>query len=541
MPYRLTSTPPRALRASAKTAGLTLAAISGAAVMVAELGAARALTPVFGGNIAVWATVLANTMCALAAGYAFGGWRADIVGGFVVARRASLAAALVVAAVPFVRSHILYATADLHVAIGATLAGAVLIIPAMFFMGQVSPALIRGFAITSGAVGVTAGRIYAISTLGSLVGTLAAGLWLFIYAPIPMVYLGTALAMLAPLPFLAVRASTTAENEKVKSNTSVAAAAVAVLLTHGWVMSWREPDRLVEVNADGEVCQLLHVRQSAYGEIRVIEHTRKHGTYRYMIINSADQGGIDVATGTSAYLYGRAMNRCAEMYVRDARRALVIGLGSGTISRKLERAGQDVDVVEIDRHVVEVAREHFGYRGDVIVRGGRRFVTRARDTWDVIYVDALLGGDPPWQLFTREAFGLYEQRLNPGGAVVINVLGNHLDPKQRPAMEAIVATAKEIFATVDVYADPYQAGDYPAVNNIVVATHQRRIPPIEPGDPRQAPTMREALLRSEPLKLTGDGEVLTDDSCPLEALVRPTAESLRHRVRSFIPVRLVIE
>ena len=40
-------------------------------------------------------------------------------------------------------------------------------------------------------------------------------------------------------------------------------------------------------------------------------------------------------------------------------------------------------------------------------------------------VDAFLGGQPPWQLFTREAFALYRNHLRQGGAVVFNLIGSH--------------------------------------------------------------------------------------------------------------------
>ena len=73
---------------------LLLAALSGATVMVVELGVARILTPVFGGSISVWAIVISTTMLALAAGYAFGGYRADRTGGVNVACRAAIGAVL---------------------------------------------------------------------------------------------------------------------------------------------------------------------------------------------------------------------------------------------------------------------------------------------------------------------------------------------------------------------------------------------------------------------------------------------------------------
>jgi hypothetical protein len=62
------NTPPRGLT---RIAALLLAALSGSAVMVVELGVARILTPVFGGSISVWAIVIATTMLALAAVWLF--------------------------------------------------------------------------------------------------------------------------------------------------------------------------------------------------------------------------------------------------------------------------------------------------------------------------------------------------------------------------------------------------------------------------------------------------------------------------------------
>ncbi|MDX1697519.1 MAG: hypothetical protein R3308_04490, partial [Thiohalobacterales bacterium] len=129
-----------------KYAGMALAAVAGAAVMVVELGVARVLTPVFGGSISVWAIVIATTMLALAAGYAFGGYRADRVGGVRVAGRAAAIGALLCAAIPFLRIPVIEHTIELATLTGATLCALFLIAPALFFLSQVSPALIRGFS-----------------------------------------------------------------------------------------------------------------------------------------------------------------------------------------------------------------------------------------------------------------------------------------------------------------------------------------------------------------------------------------------------------
>ena len=180
-----------------RVAALLLAALAGAAVMVVELGVARILTPVFGGSIAVWALVIATTMLALAAGYAFGGHRADVTGGMVVARRAAALGALLCAAIPLVRRPLIEATVGLSTLTGAAIAAVVLIAPPLFFLSQVSPALIRGLSSSdTGHVGGTAGGVYAVSTLGSLVGTLAA-VWILLYAPLTAAFAGMALLFAA--------------------------------------------------------------------------------------------------------------------------------------------------------------------------------------------------------------------------------------------------------------------------------------------------------------------------------------------------------
>jgi MFS family permease len=157
-----------------KYTGLAQATVAGAAVMVVELGVARVLTPVFGGSIAVWAIVIATTMLALALalamGYAVCGYLADRMGGFRIAAWAAIIGALLCAVIPFLRRPLIDATIDLSTLVGATVGALVLIAPALFFFSQVSPALIRGLAADGVRhVGVTAGGIYAVSTLVSLV------------------------------------------------------------------------------------------------------------------------------------------------------------------------------------------------------------------------------------------------------------------------------------------------------------------------------------------------------------------------------------
>jgi spermidine synthase len=225
------------------------------------------------------------------------------------------------------------------------------------------------------------------------------------------------------------------------------------------------------------------------------------------------------------------------MYVRKPQQVLVIGLGAGQIPPVLEAAGIDVEVVEIDPEVVRLARKYFGFQGDAVVADGRRFLQRSDNRWDVIMVDAYLGSSPPWQLFTREAFALYRQRLLPGGAVVVNFIGSHLEPAQLPALEAVVTTARTVFPVVETFPDPKEPEGYPTRNIYIVASDGTRLSPQQPGDPNHAGSLRDAIARMQPITV-GEGRLLTDEAAPLEPLVWRTAEHLRHQSRDFHPLNV---
>ena len=500
---------------------LLLAALTGAAVMVVELGVARILTPVFGGSISVWAIVIATTMLALAAGYAFGGYRADRTGGVIVACRAAAIGAVLCALIPYARVPLIAHTIDLATLTGATITAIALIAPALFFLSQISPALIRGLTAEAGRqVGITAGGIYAVSTVGSLVGTLAA-VWLFLYFPLILGFIATALLVLIPVVIL-------------HPWPGVVALIISGLLFSTAVVS--NPHRVTGLDNYGRTYVLLDKRKSPYGEIRVIG---LEDQYRFMIVNGYDQGGVNLNTGGSAYPFTDALVDLGGFYSEQPSSVLVIGLGPGLIAGRLRETGVPVDVVEIDAEVYRVARDYFDYTGDVTIDDGRRFLQRTDRSWDLILVDAFAGGNPPWQLYTTEAFTLYRRHLNPGGSVVLNFIGSHLDPGQCGALEAVVTTARVVFPTVDAYPDPWEPDESPTRNIFIAASLASRRERLHPGDPMKASSITEALGRSRPAEVM-PGRILTDGSAPLEPLVRRTARILRNRIRQFMPVEVLI-
>jgi predicted membrane-bound spermidine synthase len=485
-----------------RAAAFLLATVAGAAVMVVELAAGRMLTPVFGGSIEVWAVVIAVTMAALAAGYALGGSLADSRGGTTVAYRAAAFGALMIALMPLARAPILKLFADLSTASGSLGAALFLLFPPLMSLGMVSPALVRSVASTD-SVGRATGRIYAISTVGSMVGALLAGLVLLPSWPASWVLFGTAgVLALAVVP-------------------GSARVGVAAVLVAGSLAGWRAlaPPPLPSVTPDhGPPLEVVARVPSPFGEVRVVER----GSHRIMLTNGIDQGGIDIRTKKSAYGYSRNLVALIPAYLRrPAQRVLLIGLGPGVVSTDLRARGMHVDSVEIDPAVVQVAREWFDFDGPVVVEDGRRMLRLSDDKWDVLIVDAYLSGNPPSHLFTVEAFEDYQRHLEPGGLVILNVVGNPDDPRQRPALDAVLATANAVFETAEAWPDRGQSADYPIRNIYVVATDVA-------GD-RDAPIS------------AGTGSILSDAGQSIQPLLAVTARHVRLHGAKYLPIEIRVD
>ena len=160
--------------------GLALGALvfgAGIGALATEITASRLLAPYFGSSTIVWANLIGIVLAALAVGYWLGGRIADRrpeppLLGFIV-----LAAAVFVAAIPFVAKPLLDFTvegldeASAGAVVGSFLGVLFLCAPPVVLLGMVSPFAIRLAVSTVETAGAVAGRLYALSTAGSLLGT----------------------------------------------------------------------------------------------------------------------------------------------------------------------------------------------------------------------------------------------------------------------------------------------------------------------------------------------------------------------------------
>jgi MFS family permease len=146
----------------------------GTVVMGFEMIASRYLYPYFGGGIGTWAGLISTVLLALAAGYFFGGRLVDTWPSTRLLVIANAIAALYLALIPVAADHLLQATlARAGDGPGAILlaAAALLIVP-LTFLGALSPIIVRLMAPRSTEIGRISGIVYAVSTVGNVIGTL---------------------------------------------------------------------------------------------------------------------------------------------------------------------------------------------------------------------------------------------------------------------------------------------------------------------------------------------------------------------------------
>jgi spermidine synthase len=190
-----------------------------------------------------------------------------------------------------------------------------------------------------------------------------------------------------------------------------------------------------------------------------------------------------------------------------------------------ERTDADITIVEIDPAVVQIAKDFFNFSEDAKMRvetgDGRFFLSKSKETYDYIVVDAYLVPLPPFHLTTYEFVEELRKHLNPGGIVFVNVI-SALEGSRSGMFKAIFSTYRSQFKNVYVF--PSDDGNYSRLTNIVLlatdvdyGTKEKFVERIS-NLTNNSETIslassyydRPAYLSSEPL--------LTDDFCPIEMI-----------------------
>ena len=426
--------------------------IAGAVLMALEILGSRVLAPHYGSSVYVWGSLISTFLVALSVGYAVGGRLAD--------RRPSIAAlSIVLSAAGVLMAPVIAWPDRILDAIGrfdwdvrwsALAAAVILFLPASLAMGMVTPFAVRIGIRRLEAAGRVSGGYSALSTAGSIAGTLAATFLL-----IPVFPVGTLLAALAGT--LVLCAAILVRNR---------ASAVAALVGAGAVAAavW---GRLPPAANGGET--VLHRQDTAYHHLVVTQLDSS----RFLRFDALTQSGIDLEHPHRSVV-GYDEGLLAVLAFRpDLRRVCIIGLGGASFQRELARLRPDVEIdsIEIDPVVRDVARKYFLYRESDLVRtvisDGRVFLSRPGPPYDLIVLDAFHSTGVPFHLTTREFFEIVRRRLSPRGIFAANFVGQLMGGEGR-LFWATYKTIRRQFAQVWVSSSYILDGRAPVAGNILV-------------------------------------------------------------------------
>ncbi len=503
--------------------------VSGGVSIGIELAASRLLAPFFGTSLFIWANLIGLTLIYLSIGYAVGGRIADRWPHVSLLYAITAAAAFVTGLIPLLAQPILAhsLTAFAALSLGgfySSLVGTLVLfaIP-VTLLGCVSPFAIRLALASIAGAGNTSGSLYALSTVGSIVGTFVPTFLL-----IPRIgtfrtfYLFAIVLLVASLIGLA-RVPRTHERTRLLIVVAVLLAIMAGIAGFGHRGFVRPVEGGREIIWQGE---------SAYNFIQVGRNPANGANELYLneghAIHSLYFPGVanqPLSNGPWDYF------AVAPFFVANQRPdaindVCIIGLAGGTVAQRMTQvygSQVQIDGVEIDPKIVDVARQFFNLNAPnihVIVQDGRYYMRTTEKKYDVIAADAYHQPYIPFQLTTREFFQEASDHLNANGTFIVNAGRTNTDYR---LVNVISDTMRSVFPNVYLI-------DTPSFTNTMVigtkspstpANFSANINAVRQADPHSTlVTIGDAAIQDGRLREAAPGpRIFTDDLAPVEDLI----------------------
>jgi spermidine synthase len=478
--------------------------VAGASIMAIEIVASRILAPFLGNSIIVWSSLIAVILAALSLGYMKGGRIADKHPSFGALSLILAAAAVLTAFVALARNVCLGAAVKIpDIRLAAIAAEIVLFAPVSFVLAMVSPFVIRLKMKEVGSAGATVGRLYAISTVGSIAGTLGAGFYL-------LAIIGSAAILLSIAGLLCVNSFLLAPKafRRPKAATAILAA-LCGYAAPGTSVPYIQSRHLFETDTHYNHC-LVYEGVDA----------RTNRPIRSLVIDRySRQSSIFTDRNDDLVLDYLKYFRLGPHFNPRAQRALLLGGGGFTYVRDFFQRGpqRSLDVVEIDPALEGIARRYFGLapnpRLRVFPEDARTYLNRCAETYDLIFVDTFNSGTfvPPY-LTTQETARRVYDLLAPDGVAMLNLMSAINGPRGR-FFRAELATYRSVFPHVEAL-NVFEGAD--SFHNVILVAFKS---PAAPNWTSDDPEMKSYLAHRWTGPVEQDMGILTDDFAPVEIYV----------------------
>lgn len=379
--------------------------------MIVEILGARMLAPYLGTSHFVWTAQIAVTLVALTFGYYLGGRWADRHPRIRRLYAILLIAACYLTLTLFMVQPIALWALRFNLAVAALITASFLFFIPLALMAMAGPFLVRFLTSSLQNVGGQVGRLTAVSTAGSVVGTMAVSYLLIPWVPNSFsVMIASSLLVLVSLFYFLTW-------EWPKKSAALLILLVAANLYLGYRGLYSESMKMGGL-------EMVETRNSPFGLLQVFR--TPDDSRRYFLNDLLTQNTYDPLEKKSFSSFTYLLSALAWAYNPRLENALCIGMGVGIVPMEMAREGVKMDVVEINPQVLPLATNHFDFepaRVTLHFQDGRYFLGQTTNRYDAILLDAFLGDSSPGHLMSKESFAAIKRALKPEGVLVINSFG----------------------------------------------------------------------------------------------------------------------
>jgi predicted membrane-bound spermidine synthase len=489
--------------------------ISGMTTLAAELAAARLIGNVFGTSNIVWASIIGLILIYLTLGYFLGGKWADANPTPAALYRALAWGAFTLGLVPYMAGPVLRSAASAFEGLQVGILGASFIAVLILFsvpvtlLGTISPFAIRLSVDDTARAGQVSGQIYAISTLGSFIGT-------FLPTLVTIPAIGTKntfllFSLLLLFVALAGLGKFASRRDLLKHMWMPVVIAIVAALSTGQTLK----------NSSGQIYET----ESAYNYIQVQEQ----GGFTLLRLNEG-QGVHSIYKPDTLQYNGPWDQFLVSPYFyenrkpTDVKRVAIVGLAAGTTARQMTAVYGDIpiDGYEIDSKIVEVGQKYFGMTMPnlkVHIGDGRLGLEQSPYKYDIIAVDAYRPPYIPPHMTTQEFFQIVASHLADDGVLTLNSASV---PGDRRLINGLATTMGTIFPSI------YTMDIPGTLNTMIFATKQETKPEDFAANLAalsQDPDVHPLLISTMQVTFANlesgyeTTQVFTDDRAPIEWIV----------------------
>jgi len=491
--------------------------------LVIEIVAGRVLAPFVGVSLYTWTSIIGVVLAGISFGAYLGGKVADRFPERKTLGRLLLLSGIAALSVSPLTNLIASYSFPL------SLMWRILIVTTLIFfvpsclLGMISPVVVKLTVRNLEKVGNVVGKIYAVSTLGSILGTFLTGFFL-------ISWMGTRNIILTMGVILILTAVFFGSLFRTKKP------AIAFLLFPPFLI-WGIYDKAFKPPLRADT---YFYKESDYFTIKLVETQGSDRKTRLeaLVLDNLVHSYVSLRNPLYfEYGYEKIYSEVFKWRFEqdEAFSTLTIGGGGYTFPRYMEIAypHAQIDVVEIDPEVTKIVYAYLGLPQNTRIRtyntDGRWFVMSCKTRYDVIFLDTFNDLSIPYHLTTKEFAQQLKDILNSGGLLVTNIID---DFKKGIFLPSYIRTLKEVFGERNVHLISLSPDfEHTGISTFIVIAgmdieaakdFEKYIQRNFHAGSATSAMVPEGVVRS--LFSKREAVLLTDDYAPVDNLIAPVFE-----------------